>query len=273
MTAAAATGAAPSVRFADATTGVSIVDFVAGRPISEHPGGPVGMARALGALTARVGAAPLFPMLGDYPEMIGGMLTGLIRSGLFAPGLLDPHAKGLARIRRALPWDSAALVSSHNDPNPRNLLFDGERVWLIDWELAFRNDPLADIAILTTELAETPEQEDALLEAAFGGAPDRALRARLRVMQLLTRLFYGCIVLEGFFGEPRSAPGTSLAARAPASFRAAVADGVLASGARETAQAFAMMSLAAFVDGVTSPGFGDLLAVVGEQATRSEPGA
>jgi aminoglycoside phosphotransferase (APT) family kinase protein len=62
-------------------------------------------------------------------------------------------------------------VSSHNDPNPRNLLFDGIRLWLVDWELASRNDHLFDLAIATTEIADTPDLETALLTAAFGRAP------------------------------------------------------------------------------------------------------
>jgi hypothetical protein len=259
MVAAAAAGVAPPVHCADPATGVAIMDFVSTQPLSEHPGGPAGMVRALGALTARVQAITPFPMLGNYPEMIGAMLAALTLSGLVAPGLLDPHVQGLARVRAALPWETSSLVSSHNDPNPRNILFDGERVWLIDWELAFRNDPLVDVAILATDLAATPELEDVLLEAVFSRAPDRPLRARLHVIRLLTRLFYGCIVLDSFAGAPRSGPDASLAAFTPAAFRAAVMDGRLASGAPGTAYAFAKMSLAAFIDGLAAPGFGAVL--------------
>jgi thiamine kinase-like enzyme len=39
-------------------------------------------------------------------------------------------------------------VSSHNDSIPSNILFDGDRLWLIDWESAYRNDPLVDVAIV-----------------------------------------------------------------------------------------------------------------------------
>lgn len=262
MAAAAAAGVAPPVRYADPAAGVAIMDFVSGRPLSEHPGGLAGTVRELGELTARVQTTTPFPVLGDYPEMIGAMLATLSASGLFPPGLLLPHVVGLARIRAAYPWDSASLVSSHNDPNPRNILFDGERLWLIDWELAFRNDPLVDIAILTTELAETPQLEGVLLEAAFGRAPNQLLRARLSLMRLLTRLFYGCIVLENFAHTPRSAPHASLAAFTPAAFRAAVAEGRLASGAPETAYAFGKMSLAAFIDGLRAPGFDEALELV-----------
>ena len=148
----------------------------------------MGLARALGALISRVQATPPFPMLGSFPEVIGSVLAGVSKSSFFAPGQLDPHAEGLARISAALSWDTSSLVSCHNDPNPRNILFDGERVWLIDWEMAFRNDPLVDLAIVTTELMEAPELEALLLEAAFGRMPNGRLRARLSVIRLLTRL-------------------------------------------------------------------------------------
>lgn len=261
MAQAAAAGVAPSVRYADPTAGVAIMDFVAGQPLAEHPGGSVGVVRELAGLITQVQTATQFPIIGDYPEMIAAMLASLSGSGLFPPGALEPHAQGLARIRAALPWDAASLVSSHNDPNPRNILFDGGRLWLIDWELAFRNDRLVDLAILTTDLAQAPELEAALLEAALGQAPDRHLRARLQVMRLLTRLSYGCVVLEGFAG---SAVDPSLEAFTPADFRAAVVDGRLASGSPQTAYAFGKMSLAAFLSGIAAPGFDEVLQVVSQ---------
>jgi aminoglycoside phosphotransferase (APT) family kinase protein len=255
MTAAAAAGVAPPVHHADPAAGVAIMDFIPGRPLGEHPGGMAGMVRELGDLTARVRATEPFPIIGDYPQIIGALLAKLEASGHFAPGVLAPHAEGLARIQADYPWDASARVSSHNDPNPRNILFDGARLWLIDWELAFRNDPLADVAILTTEFAQTPELEDVLLEAAFGRAPDGALRDRLQVMRLLTRLFYGAIVLENF----TQAPAPAMETFTPDGFRAAVADGRLASGAPETAYAFGRMSLRAFADGLATPGFDEVL--------------
>ncbi len=266
MAQAAAAGVAPSVHYADPSAGVAIMDFVASRPLAEHPGGSVGVVRELAGLITQVQAATQFPIIGDYPDMIAAMLASLSRAGLFPPGALEPHAQGLARICAALPWDPAPLVSSHNDPNPRNILFDGNRLWLIDWELAFRNDRLVDLAILTMDLAQAPELEAALLEAALleaalGQAPDRHLRARLQVMRLLTRLSYGCVVLEGFAG---SAVDPSLEAFTPADFRAAVADGRLKSGSPQTAYAFGKVSLAAFRHGVAAPGFDEVLKVVSQ---------
>jgi aminoglycoside phosphotransferase (APT) family kinase protein len=225
MTAAAAQGAAPGVHHADPVTGVAIMDFVSGQPLSTYPGGPAALVKALGALIAKVQGAGPFPSFGDFPSTIGRLLTSLADSPLVALDRLAPYAEGLERIRSALTWDAASMVSSHNDPNPRNLLFDGARLWLIDWELAFRNDPLVDVAILSTEFAPTPELEDVLLAATFGAAPDRGLRARLHIIRLLTRLFYGCIVLDSLREAPRSTLGADDVALTPDGFREAVADG------------------------------------------------
>lgn len=262
MVAAAEAGVAPAVHYVNAADGVAVMDLVGGRPLSEYAGGPAGLARALGALVARLQIASSFPMIGDYPGMIAAMLTRLSESTLFVAGQLDAHAEGLARIRAVLPWASSSLVPCHNDPNPRNILFDGERLWLIDWELAAQNDPLVDIAILSADLAETRRLEDVLLETAFGRTPDRFLHARLRVVRLLTRLFYGCVVLDNFTHSPPSLPAANNTAFTPAGFRAAVADGQLISGTQEVAYAFGRMSLTAFIDGLKAPGFAQALELV-----------
>jgi aminoglycoside phosphotransferase (APT) family kinase protein len=263
MTAAADAGVAPPVRYADPAAGVAVMDFIDGRPLSEHPGGAAGLVRELGTLIARLRATPLFPPLSDSGDIVATLLAALCGSGLFTPELLDRHTEGLARIRAACPWDPASLVSSHNDPNPRNMLFDGRRVWLVDWELAFRNDPLFDVAILTTELATTAELEDMLVAAAFSRPSDPALQARLVATRLLTRLFYGCIALEALAGPPRAAPEPSLDALTPAGFRHAVAEGRLGTGS-QIAWAFGKMSLAAFIDGLSAPGIDEALALARE---------
>jgi aminoglycoside phosphotransferase (APT) family kinase protein len=265
MVAAATAGVAPPVRHMDADAGVAVMDYVDPRPLADHPGGSMGLVRELGTLIGRLQQTPLFPSLtGEPGDEIASLLAALAASPLFAPGLLRPHADGLARLRDVRPWSPATFVSSHNDPNPRNLLFDGRRVWLVDWELAFRNDPLFDLAIVTTDLATTPDLEDALLETAFAHAPDPVLRARLAVTRLLTRLFYGCIALEAFAGQPRAAPVASLAALTPAQFREAAAAGRFAAGEPDIAYAFGMMSLAAFLDGLTAPGIAETLALASQ---------
>jgi aminoglycoside phosphotransferase (APT) family kinase protein len=259
MEAAATIGVAPRVHLADPIAGIAVMDLVDAKPITTHPGGRLGIAGELGTLIGKIQTTEPFPtMLGGDEDVVGSALQSLAGSGLFAAGLLDRHRDELARIRAAAPWDPSSLVSSHNDPNPRNLLFDGVRLWLVDWELASRNDHLFDLAIATTEIAATPDLETALLTAALGHAPDAALRARLRVVRQLTRLFYGCIALDAVAaGRPQRED--SLDALSPAQFQAAAAQGRLAPG--EIGYAFGKMSLAAFIDGCSARDFEQSLAL------------
>lgn len=266
MRAAADAGVAPAVRYSDPAAGVTVLDFIAARPLAAHPGGRVAVARELGGLIAHVQACPPFPMLGDGRDTLQQLLAGLAASGLFAPGLLGPHAEALAKVRAVRPWDAATLVPSHNDPNPRNLISDGRRLWLVDWELACQNDPLFDLAIVSLEVADTPALLAALLASACGGAPDAAQLAELGVVRLLARLFYGCIALEAFVHQPRTAFRASLEALTPAEFAAAIAAGRLgADHPEETAFAFGLMSLRAFLDGVAAPGFSAMAALAAQR--------
>jgi hypothetical protein len=235
------------------------MDFIETRPLSGFPGGHAAFIVSFGDLLARVQEAPRFPGLPDYPEVARWMLQGVEAAGLVKPGLLAPHLERLAHIRARLPWNRDRFVPTHNDPNPRNLLFDGQRLWLVDWELGAMNDPLVDVAIGATEYAETPELEDLLLRSTFGRTPDDNLRARLAVVRLLTRVFYGAIVLDSLKGRlPAQADG-SLDALTPQGFRAAVAEGRYVSGSPDIAYAFAKMQLAAFLEGVRAPGFEETL--------------
>src|SRR5262245_48247577 len=57
---------APRVHYIDESGGVAIMDFIAQKPMKDYPGGPPALARAMGALIARLQATASFPVLGDY---------------------------------------------------------------------------------------------------------------------------------------------------------------------------------------------------------------
>ncbi len=145
MAIAAEAGLAPALHYVDADNGVVVMDFIHAVSLAEFPGGRPALVAALGALARDLQGTPAFPELWDF-RVGTGHLLGLAERR-FAPGLLDPHRAAFERLREELEWDPANHVSSHNDPNPQNVLFDGARLWLIDWEAACRNDPMVDVAI------------------------------------------------------------------------------------------------------------------------------
>jgi aminoglycoside phosphotransferase (APT) family kinase protein len=262
MQRAAEAGIAPAVLHADAAAGVAIMAFVQGRPLDDFPGGPEALARALGTVAARLQDTPVFPAVADYPSIIGGLLDRLQATRLYG-ALLAPHRDGFERLRAAYPWDEQRLVSSHNDPHPGNILFDGERLWLIDWETAYRNDPALDLAIMTMYRAATPELQEALLQAWSGRPSDPVLRARVFLMRQLAKLFYGCA--NGLYlSETRpDLVETDMAAPTPTEFSAAIRDGRLIQNSAEAQRVGGKVALRTFLDGVTSPAFDEAALLLG----------
>jgi len=253
---AADAGIAPLVHYVDDTAGAVIMDFIAQQPLHDYPGGPEELAKALGQLAAKLQQTTPFPVLGDYRAFLNRML-GYLRT-LFAPGLLDLHLEAFERIRSVYPWDETKHASSHNDPNPRNILFDGSKLWLIDWETSYRNDPLTDIAILTENHAATPQLEEALLTAWLGHSPDRRTQAQLKLMRQLTRLYYAGLLIAS--AKP-AVPITTLAAPTPDEFRAQFARGEHKPTSPETRIILGQMLLASVQSDVNTPGYGEALKI------------
>jgi hypothetical protein len=227
--------------------------FIESRPLALYPNGPSALAGELGRLIARLQATSPFPRLAPYPRVVGGMLSYIRDSGLFATGVLDRHAENFHRIVAAYPWDETALVSGHNDMAASNVMFDGERLCLIDWELSFRNDRLADVAHLSHYVAPTGELERALLRGWHGGDPDEFAVARFTLMQQLTRLFIACLVLGVSVGKRRgdrdlNAPSLDALQKQIADERLRIADA-------ETLYRYGKVFLAAFLRGLDSASF------------------
>ena len=152
-------------------------------------------------------------------------------SGRVAPGLLDAHRAGLEAIRAAYPWQPATFVSCHNDPNQQNLLFDGHRLWLVDWETASRSDPFIDVAIMAAHLAPTTELRELLLSSSLGRPPDALDQARLALMARVTQLYVGCALLV-IAVDPATPTHTDLGSMGLDELRAAFARGELVGGTR-----------------------------------------
>ena len=69
------------------------------------------------------------------------------------------------------------LVPSHCDPVPENILDNGTRLFLIDWEYAGMNDPAWDLAYLALEGGLGPDDESAMLAAYADPAVTTASRS------------------------------------------------------------------------------------------------
>ncbi|MCW2989515.1 MAG: phosphotransferase, partial [Solirubrobacterales bacterium] len=94
------------------------------------------------------------------------------------PEALGPAAAAARRIEEALPPFKPALC--HNDLLPANLLDDGERLWIIDWEYAAMGDPFFDLGNLSAMNGFELHDDTALVTAYLGHCDEPDL-ARVRL--------------------------------------------------------------------------------------------
>jgi thiamine kinase-like enzyme len=80
------------------------------------------------------------------------------------------------------------MVFGHNDLLAANLMDDGQRLWLIDWDYAGFNSPLFDLANLASNNEFSPELEARLLAAYFGERLDDHQRRGFAAMQCASLL-------------------------------------------------------------------------------------
>ena len=106
----------------------------------------------------------LFDMIDEYKAL-------LATKGAILPDGYDDLQIRADATRRALESSARPLVPSHCDPLCENFLDTGDRMYVIDYEYAGNNDPMWDLGDLSVEGGFTPEQDDALLRAYFGGEP------------------------------------------------------------------------------------------------------
>jgi aminoglycoside phosphotransferase (APT) family kinase protein len=256
MRIASEAGIAPRLYYADEDSRVAVIDYVAQQPLHLYPGGPLKRAQALGTLLRELGSTPSFPHHVDYPDIVTRLWAHVCRTGLFAAGVLDGVNQHLAEIREAYVWDRAESVSGHNDPVPNNVLFDGKRLWLIDWENGWRNDPLVDVSIVSDHLARGPELQEALLLAWCGRAPDEGLRTRLKLARALTHLFYAGVCFSASATAPRESSDVDLTALTVAAYEQTYsADSIMTQRTPARWHALGKMFIASFLSGGATPNF------------------
>ncbi len=197
---AAAQGIAPPVQCASAELGVSISSFVEHQPAIPALRRSDELVAHFGDLMRRLHAGPAFPVFLDALQMIEGGLAHLAGRGAALPALTQAALAEFETVRQALQPHLVA-APCHNDMNPSNVLYDGRRLWLIDWESACAGDPLFDLAGLIHWFVLDARQEATLLQAYFGRAPGELELAKLVLMKHVSWWFYAVVFLLLLPGE------------------------------------------------------------------------
>ena len=134
--------------------------------------------RSEAGFTARID--PLTTLRGDLEQ--------LRRLAAPAPATLRAAVREAAAIGDALALAATVPVPCHGDPVAANLLDDGCRMWLVDWEFAALGDAAWDLAELSLDAGFDATAEHALLAAYGDGRAPAGLGARVAVHKPLCDL-------------------------------------------------------------------------------------
>jgi thiamine kinase-like enzyme len=90
------------------------------------------------------------------------------------------------RVELALIVSPVRLRPCHNDLLPGNLIDDGARMRIVDWEYAGMGDRYFDLGNLAVNNGLGPEQEALLLESYFGAEASAVRLETLRLMRFMS---------------------------------------------------------------------------------------
>lgn len=203
-------GIGPAVYHQDAERGVLAMEM-----LSEQPP-PVEDPRyleALARLLARLHATPVDGRPQLHVRKRGEARATLEKVLDAVPGL-DIYRTAIRQfdtLRAALRSLGTPSVLCHNDLNPHNVVYDGTRPWLIDFDHLGFGDPLFDVATVTDAMRLTPDRRSAFVRHYLGHSPDASQEARLELLSCLVLLRYGLDALThvGLDVAPRMARWTA----------------------------------------------------------------
>jgi aminoglycoside phosphotransferase (APT) family kinase protein len=194
---AANAGLTPQIIHVDEARRAVVSDFVVDRSFPAFFMDPRTREAALallGRMLRRVHELPLPPVTDTKParEFLVGVWSEL-ETTVALPGFVIEAVQRV--LSEEAPASERVLVLSHNDVNPSNLVYDGERLLLVDWETAGPNDPFHDLAAISV-FARMDEECCRRLLAAYDGAPVSTLPARFAYSRRLVAAMCGAMLLR-----------------------------------------------------------------------------
>jgi HAD superfamily hydrolase (TIGR01509 family) len=143
------------------------------------------------------------PISGRFPihRVVEWHARDAAAHGVTPPELYDWLLPRSQAIEAAFARSPQPEVPCHNDLLPANVLFDGDRVWLLDFEYSGMNDRFFDLGNLSVNSAFSEESDEALLIAYFGGVT-KSRWARLQLMKVMSEF------REGMWGVVQQAIST-----------------------------------------------------------------
>jgi thiamine kinase-like enzyme len=190
MKPAAEAGLAPRIWYAGIEDRISITDFIDAKVF------PIGEARLkMPALLKRLHSLPPFPYRVNFFDFVDGLVRKFQDTKILPGNMTEELFHLYSNISSVYPRNMQDMVSCHNDVKPENIVFDGERPWLVDWEAAFLNDRYMDLAIVGNFVVKNDQEEKGYLRNYFDEDANEYHHARFFLMSQVLHMSYFTFLL------------------------------------------------------------------------------
>ena len=152
---AAAAGLTPALVHVDEARRAVVTPLIVDRSFAMLYRDPLTQERALTELARTIRRVHSLPLIDDAEcdaatvtpwTMLATRWRALTSATIAVPDFVRRAAEGL--LTETPPESGRAPVLSHNDVHPKNLVHDGARLYLMDWDVAGPNDPFYDLATI-----------------------------------------------------------------------------------------------------------------------------
>jgi thiamine kinase-like enzyme len=185
MKSAAEAGIAPQVWYTSIEDKISITSFIETKPF------PTGEAiPKIAHLLSKLHAFPPYKRVIHSLDTTNLFINKIKNSKILPAGLTDDLFQQFEKISAVYPRNNEDIVACHNDLKPENILYDGDSVWLADWEAAFSNDRYSDLAIVGNFILKNDADEVEYLKRYFGREATEYEYARFYLMQQIMHMSY-----------------------------------------------------------------------------------
>ena len=184
--AAAASGVAPAVAGFAPQAGLLVVEWVTGRTFTEQDVRDDANLPRIARACRLLHSGPRFVSEFDMFDIQRRYLDVVLERDFRLPERYLEFMPQVERIRTALAARPEPTVPCNNDLLAANMIDDGERLWLIDYEYSGNNDPYFELGNIWSESGLELRQLE-LLVAAYCGRDSPARVARARLLGLMSK--------------------------------------------------------------------------------------
>lgn len=191
-------GIAPALLYVDEDNQTTVSQKINGVSFGSAMAAPASQQAALHSLTSILGKLHALPYTNAVARNLGEASQTLWTKQSQRRGFVSwaANLESLLHSCLQIMIQDGRTVLSHGDLNPANILWDGSRVWLVDWDMADLSHPYLDLASIANFLSFSNDTAIALLGLQEQSKISDQQAITFNACRNFARITYGCVFLE-----------------------------------------------------------------------------